>query len=340
MALTLIDGKMSAVQFEKISAHWQETYETLMEQRRMLETKADAGTAQRIALQSVEAGLRSFVQVWDKAGPARQRELLNSILEWLRLVPENSAAGFAELRMKLYLLPEMSAPVPRSQTKKLDAEGVDRLSLRGLAILAHLAEGRSREEAARLLGVCDVTDQLQILRETAGIEDFEELVEAAKPRIEALRAMLPMGEPPAKAGDDDRPPVTPRTQEICELYASGMTQEEIGSRLGILSTSVGVALLDARRSIRLWLDRHSASPEDLPAALRYVFEVRRRRPRPKPLTMTPRLRQVLDLMQQGKTTEEIAQEMGLTVGSARVYRSNARKRLKQVTEAAAHSGAE
>lgn len=211
------------------------------------------------------------------------------------------------------------------------------MSLRGLAMLAHLAEGRSKEEAARLLGVCDVTDQLQISRETAGIDDLEKLIEAAKPRIEALRAMLPMGAPPAKAGDHDRPPVTPRMQEICELYASGMSHAEIGARLGILGTSVGVDLLDARRSIQLWLDRHSASPEDLPAALKYVFEVRRRRPCPKPLTMTPRLRQVLDLVEEGLSDEEIAERMSLGIRCVPVYRSKARKRLELVAEAAAQS---
>lgn len=55
--------------------------------------------------------------------------------------------------------------------------------------------------------------------------------------------------------------------------------------------------------------------------------------------MPPRLQQVLGLVQEGLSDEELAERMSLTIGSARVYRSKAKPRLKQVTEAANQAAA-
>jgi len=333
LALAFTDGKMNPAQFQKLNEKWQTEYDDLCEQRDRLRARAESGAADRAALNAVEAGLRNFAECWETAGAQRTRELLNSIVEWLRLTPEQGDGDTARVRLKLHLLPEMSAPMPGSQVKNPQAEGVEKLSLRELAMLAHLAEGKSRAETAKALGVKDIRIQLQRARRTSEIADERELIGAAKPRIEALRPILPMGTTgnAGKAGGTS--PVSPRQQQVCELYAQDLPIPRIAEQMGITTIAVNGLLLQARRSMLHWLETRSAEPSDLAPELRYTLEVRRRAIANKPVTMPPRLQQVLELDRQGLSDEQIAQRLGLKVTSARTCRNQARRKAREVEEA-------
>ncbi len=329
LALAFTDGQMNPEQFQKLNAKWQADYDELCQQRERLQGRAESDSADRLVLKSVEAGLRNFAQTWEQAGAQRTRELLSSIVEWLRLTPDGDNA---RLSLKLHLLPEMEASVPRSQAKDREATGVDGLSLRELAMLAHLADGRSQEETARLMAVKSIRTRLQIARKTAGISDLNELIEAAKPRIEELRPILPLGEASVAAKNLARPPVSPRQQQVCELYAENLPIPRICQEMGVSRAAVNGLILQARRSIEHWLETHPDEADQLAPELRYTLEVRRREDLDKPLVMPPRLQEVLELHRQGLSDEQIAQRLGLKVTSARSCRHQARKKARELEE--------
>jgi DNA-binding CsgD family transcriptional regulator len=106
--------------------------------------------------------------------------------------------------------------------------------------------------------------------------------------------------------------LTEREREIAQLVGMGLTNPEIGAVLSLSPLSVKSHLQRIRR--RLGVSRRM----DIAVLTGFVSGVRQQLPPlRRPLTM--RERQVLDLLAQSKSNQQIAAALGLAVGTVKVH---------------------
>lgn len=92
--------------------------------------------------------------------------------------------------------------------------------------------------------------------------------------------------------------------------------------LAQLSEALGSARTEVHRTPRIGLER---SPEDLPLAL--VVRSRPRTPKPLPASLTPREREVLELMAGGRTNLAIAQQLFISDGTVKQHVKHVLRKL-------------
>lgn len=240
-------GKLSEVQFTKVSAKWQADHDALSAQHEDLQRRLSLGATNHSLLERVRTALANFATTWERLSPSQQRELLLEMVERLTLGRDGERLV---LKLKLRFLPEQEHVLPGFRRAR--GTGVEYLTDRQLAVLKHLGDGRTLDEIAELFDTArgSVVSCLNDAKLCAGIRDTDELVAAARPYIEAALPRLPLRGRTAR-----RPPgagqLTPAEERVVELLAQGQSYEQIARALGLAYSTIGVHVHKITRRLNL-----------------------------------------------------------------------------------------
>lgn len=236
------DGKMSEKQFTTVSSTWQEEYDELEEERAKLERRMHHQQVDRNAMQHVKSALETFEETLPELPADRQREILSDLLETLTL---NRAEDGVELTIKIKFLPEITRLIPVHGRRP--ADGLRSLTDRELAILKLKGDGLTNAEIDARLNARTAGTTLHRARERTGIQDTDELVEAARPLIEEALPRLPlegrMREP------QDGPLLTELQDRYISLRAKGLKYREIAEECGKSTGNISATLTVARKKL-------------------------------------------------------------------------------------------
>src|SRR5262249_2533775 len=146
------------------------------------------------------------------------------------------------LKIKLHLLPEREVRVmiPTTPRMKVKPTGLQSLSPRQLAFLYHVGQGKSRTEAASLMGVTPncLGGDAPAIGERLGLGAVQDAARIASPRINAVFPTLPIGLPKHRAQQTSgEQPLSPTLMEVFPLLASGATTKEVAHITGLEETT-------------------------------------------------------------------------------------------------------
>jgi len=240
------EGKMSDVQFHKVSASWQKQYDQLVENKSDLESRLENGSADRQMIVRIRAALDDFAKTFESLPVSRQREILLELLERLTL---ERGDEMLILRLKIRFLPEIEYHIPGFRGRP--DSGMEALTERELAVLKLLDDGLKLTEIAEQWQVSKSAPRCVLYRakEKTEIADTNQLLEAARPYVEAALPRLPLQGRVRLQGDPSK--LTPRQQQILSRVAAGKLHREIGNELGINPTTVGVAMYAIRDKLQV-----------------------------------------------------------------------------------------
>ena len=240
------EGKMSEVQFHKVSAAWQKQYDQLVESKSDLESRLENGSADRQTIARIRAALHDFAKTFESLPVSRQREILLELLDRLTLERGDDALI---LRLKIRFLPEMEYHIPTF--KDGPDSGIEALTDRQLALLKLLDDGLKLTQIAQQWQVVKSSTRstLYAAKEKTAIADTDHLVEAARPYFEAALPRLPLQGRMLPQRDPSK--LTPRQRQVLSRVAAGRVYRQIGNELGISLSTVGVAMHAIREKLHV-----------------------------------------------------------------------------------------
>jgi len=267
-ANTFTEGKMSEVQFNKVSKRWQQDYDELLAEKEELQRRLDNGAVDLDTMGRVQAALADFANTWQSLPVSRQREILLQILEKLTLGRGN---GHLILRLKIRFLPEVDYKIPLFRSRP--DNGLESLTDRQLALLKLLDDGLSYLDISERWDVSPSAPRtvLAQVKKKAGIRNTHKLIEAARSYIEAALPRLPLaGRIAARRNSLSR--FTPREKEVTDLLAAGKVYKDIATELGISYGRVGQVAYYVRRKLGVdtneeaikwwWENAHTNAPQE------------------------------------------------------------------------------
>lgn len=189
----------------------------------------------------VVQALRDFPGTWKHLTFDERRQLLSLLIE--EVTAERIGRDMT-VRIKLYLCPEreITVPIPSVRDGKTRPKGVDGLTLRQLALLKHIGDGRTKEEISVLWDVTPpaVYAIMKQVRDYLGMHDLDEAARLAEPRISTMLPYLPLKGRSRHATTMANAQLSDRLRSILGYVASGATNPEIARLTGLkLSTVAG-----------------------------------------------------------------------------------------------------
>lgn len=239
------EGKLSEVQFHKVSRRWQGQYEELQARHQELTRRRERGSTDRQMMDRVRGALSTFSETFQSLPVSRQREILLQIIEHLTLEREE---GGLLMRLKLRFLPAAEQLLPPGKGRP--KAGLKSLSDRQLALLKLLDEGLSCGQIAAQWEVERSVPYALLwkARKQTGLADTQQLIQAAHSYIQAALPRLPLQGRvlPRRSGLH----FPRRETQVMDLLVLGNTYEKVRQQLGFQRrSSVSVITLKVRRRL-------------------------------------------------------------------------------------------
>lgn len=210
-------------------------------EERMSEVEAALASRDRREnqLNRVLQTLQDFSKVWQHLRFDERRHVLDLLIE--RVTAERHGRDMT-VRLKLQLLPEreITIPILTAKDRKTKPQGVDGLSPRQLALLKHIADGRSKREIAELWDVdakC-VESHISQVRKFLGMYDLGEAAHLAMPRINSMLAFLPLEGRSPKATSKPSTELPETLRVVLPYVVNGATTTEIARMTGLKRSTV------------------------------------------------------------------------------------------------------